>query len=76
MGLSHSHAAYVDALPREEDLDTPLWFDEEELDALKGSNLLGAVRDRRKIWREEWEDVVRVLADSPDMKPKVEDFTL
>jgi hypothetical protein len=50
---------YLDSLPRS--FSTPPYFDEKELDILKGTNLSFAWRDCIQIWKNEYEDVKRIL---------------
>lgn len=57
-----AHKVYVDSLPKDEDMRTPLYFSEAEMELLKGTNLFGATEDRRKSWKAEWEHVVSILA--------------
>lgn len=47
------HKTYLASLPPASNLSTPLYFTESELQLLSGSNLLGAVEDRRKEWSAE-----------------------
>ena len=58
--LTHSydnliHSPYLDTLPSPDKLRTGLHFTDDELDALKGTNLHGATIDRRRDWEVEWE---------------------
>ena len=50
---------YLDSLPRS--FSTPPYFDEKELDVLKGTNLSFAWRDCIQIWKNEYEDVKCIL---------------
>jgi hypothetical protein len=50
-------------LPSAEQLRTPLYFSEEELGLLEGTNLLGAVLDRRREWEEESVAIREVLKE-------------
>lgn len=52
-GLELLHGPYVDALPSEKDLRTPLYFNEEEMNFLRGTNVHGATVDRERDWRAE-----------------------
>ncbi|WVQ85339.1 hypothetical protein IAT38_007504 [Cryptococcus sp. DSM 104549] len=56
-----AHRTYLTSLPSTSDLTTPLYFTDSELRLLTGSNLLGAVEDRRKEWAAESEVVRSVL---------------
>ncbi|KAI0265056.1 hypothetical protein BC834DRAFT_843706 [Gloeopeniophorella convolvens] len=49
------HLPYINTLPSEDQLTTPLHFTEVELDSLKGTNLYGATKDRFRDWEIEWE---------------------
>ncbi|RXK36867.1 hypothetical protein M231_05841 [Tremella mesenterica] len=57
------HQIYVDALPPPETLTSPLHFSDAELDLLEGTNLLGAVRDRKNELMEEAEIVREALKE-------------
>jgi hypothetical protein len=57
------HADYIKSLPTAADLFTPLFFSPAELALLNGTNLLGAVQDRRKEWQAESAAVREVLAE-------------
>jgi hypothetical protein len=59
--VSLVHRYYVDTLPDETRLRTPLWFSEQELRLLQGTNLLGATLERKAVWQSEWESVATVL---------------
>ena len=45
------HSPYLDMLPSPDKLRMPLHFTDDELDALKGTNLHGATIDRRCNWQ-------------------------
>ena len=58
MGSSYDtliHSPYLNTLPPPIQLRTTLHFTNEELDALRGTNLYGATVDRRQVWEAEWE---------------------
>lgn len=55
------HKTYLASLPPASNLSTPLYFTESELQLLSGSNLLGAVEDRRKEWSAESEVLRSIL---------------
>ncbi|KAI9638021.1 uncharacterized protein MKK02DRAFT_36002 [Dioszegia hungarica] len=55
------HWPYINSLPPAPDLTTPLYFTEPELDLLRGTNLHGAVMDRKAEWKEEWAAMNAVL---------------
>jgi hypothetical protein len=61
------HSPYLDTLPSADKLRTPLHFTTAELDGLRGTNLHGAMLDRRRTWEAEWErcraDVSAVSAE-------------
>jgi hypothetical protein len=60
---------YIDALPKESELTTPLWFDESDLLWLKGTNLYSStisadrtlVEAKRASYKEAWETGISVL---------------
>lgn len=60
---------YIDALPKEKELSTPLWFEEADLKWLLGTNMhssadnqsKSAVEHRRQMWKDEWEKGVNAL---------------
>lgn len=58
------HRPYLHVLPHPSKLRTPLHFTEQELEALKGSNLYGATLDRVREWQTEWNqcrDAIRLV---------------
>ncbi|WVR05731.1 hypothetical protein IAU60_002756 [Kwoniella sp. DSM 27419] len=57
------HRTYLESLPKPADLTTPLYFSEPELELLSGTNLLGAVEDRKREWKAESDVVRAVLGD-------------
>jgi hypothetical protein len=62
------HHDYVATLPEESQLRTPLWFSEQEMRLLQGTNLYGATIDRRDEWHSEWLCVAaRLSALSPSI---------
>jgi len=53
---------YISCLPKEDQLGTPLYFSQEDLDWLRGTNIYAAVDQRRVMWEQEWKagcDVLR-----------------
>lgn len=69
---------YIDALPKEEDLTTPLWFDVSDLKWLLGTSMhsnpssstvelsspsKSAVEERRKAWHGEYEAGIELLKE-------------
>jgi hypothetical protein len=55
------HGTYIASLPPPTELTTPLFFSDAELACLAGTNLAGAVSDRRKEWMAESEAIRAVL---------------
>lgn len=62
---------YISALPKEEEMCTPLWFDEQDLKWLLGTTIYlsldpekSGVHMRRAMWMEQWEGGVKVLSDT------------
>lgn len=55
--------AYIQALPSPDQLNTPLFFNDEELALFQGTNMVGAIADRRQLWREEVESLDKVLRE-------------
>lgn len=53
-GVALLHHPYVQSLPAEEEMRTPLYFNDAERLYLEGTNLAGATRDRETLWRAEW----------------------
>jgi hypothetical protein len=52
---------YLESLP--EKFTTPAYFNEKELDILKGTNLFFACRDRIKAWKDEFNNVKKIVPD-------------
>lgn len=52
---------YIASLPKADDLTTPLYFSEEDMIWLQGTNLHSAARDRREMWHSEWESACSIL---------------
>lgn len=46
------HQPYIDTLPSE--LSTPLFWTDHEVNLLEGTNLYGAIQDRRTAWQDSW----------------------
>lgn len=57
------HGPYIASLPPASEMSTPLYFTDSELELLRGTNLYGAVLDRRREWKSEWEAMRAVLLD-------------
>lgn len=57
------HGPYAEALPLPEQLHTPLYFSDSELEVLRGTNLFAATHDRRSEWQKEWQQVTESLVD-------------
>lgn len=62
---------YISALPGENDMTTPWWFDNEDLMWLLGTNIhlsteveKSGVEMRRAMWKEHWETGVTVLKEA------------
>ncbi|KAK3072093.1 hypothetical protein LTS18_014710, partial [Coniosporium uncinatum] len=68
LGEKSKWAAYIDALPKEGEMGTPLWWRDEEMGWLKGTNLGGAVEGRRAAWREVWGKGVERLREVEEGK--------
>lgn len=56
-GLELEHWDYVESLPKENEMRTPAYFSEQEMDLLFGTNLWGAASNRVHGWQVEWEGV-------------------
>lgn len=56
-----AHWQYIQSLPTDTELRTPLYFNKSERELLKGTNLYGAVEDRRAEWKAESAAVREVL---------------
>ncbi|KAF2431708.1 SET domain-containing protein [Tothia fuscella] len=62
---------YISALPKEDALDTPLWFGPEDLKWLLGTTIHSSNIDpsksgvelRRGMWVDQWKDGIKVLQD-------------
>ncbi|TID14751.1 SET domain-containing protein [Venturia nashicola] len=62
-------APYIDSLPAESEMQTPLWFDEEDLKWLNGTTLRAHTTDpsksglemRRGMWKDQWQQGLEVL---------------
>ncbi|KAK9387273.1 hypothetical protein V1515DRAFT_602406 [Lipomyces mesembrius] len=59
LGRESPWAAYIKILPVE--FDTPLYYDHEEMEMLRGTNIFGEVELRRHAWIEEWKRGVMYL---------------
>jgi hypothetical protein len=65
---------YISALPKEDEMTTPLWFREEDLKWLLGTTIHTSGTDptksgvelRRGMWRHQWEKGVEVLKAAGD----------
>ncbi|KAG7449423.1 SET domain protein [Guyanagaster necrorhizus] len=57
-----AHGPYVNTLPSREKLRTGLHFTPLELEMFKGTNMHGAIVDREKEWRHEWETCRSVVS--------------
>ncbi|CAE6479913.1 unnamed protein product [Rhizoctonia solani] len=56
------HKPYIDMLPPSSQLCTTMYFSQEEMDLLKGSNLYQATLTRSQEWRTEWQTCVQGLS--------------
>lgn len=54
---------YLQSLPTEDELRTPLYYTEEERELFRGTNLFGATEDRIREWKEESEVVRTALKE-------------
>ncbi|PNS16561.1 Ribosomal lysine N-methyltransferase 4 [Sphaceloma murrayae] len=55
---------YLDILPTpEKGFNTPFWFDEEDLQWLKGTDLLNTFEALESAWRTYWRDDTKILND-------------
>jgi hypothetical protein len=52
---------YLESLPKK--VDTPAYFTEGELDVLKGTNLYFAWHDRINLWRDQFNNVQKIIAE-------------
>ena len=62
--------SYLRMLPQPggEGLDTPMWYGEEDLKWICGTNLEGARATRARQWREEYEEGVGILGRSDEKR--------
>ncbi|CAE6488882.1 unnamed protein product [Rhizoctonia solani] len=60
--LALKHKPYLDMLPPSSVLLTTMYFSQEEMDLLKGSNLYQATIARRQEWRAEWQTCIQGLS--------------
>lgn len=56
------HKPYLDMLPSSELLQTTMYFTQEELGLLKGSNLYQATMTRHQEWQVEWKACLEGLS--------------
>jgi len=56
-----SHRAYVNNLPSSETLLTPLYFNEDEKELFRHTNLYVAAQRQEALWKAEWEDICRTV---------------
>ena len=52
---------YIACLPRPESMTTPLWFTEEDMTFLTGTNLAPAARERKEEMHKQWEQAITVM---------------
>jgi hypothetical protein len=55
---------YIACLPEPEGMTSSVWFDDDDMQCLAGTNLAAATRSTLAILTEEWEHVVEVLGDA------------
>jgi len=68
-GAASFWAPYISSLPLESEMQTPLWFDEEDLKWLNGTTLRAHATDpsrsglemRRGMWKDHWQQGLEVL---------------
>ncbi|KAK9236249.1 hypothetical protein V1525DRAFT_407467 [Lipomyces kononenkoae] len=64
LGRQSPWSAYISLLPTQ--FDTPLYYDHEEMEMLRGTNIFGEVELRRQAWMEEWKRGVMYLPSQFD----------
>jgi hypothetical protein len=65
---------YISTLPKEDDMNTPLWFQEQDLKWLLGTTIHSSGTDpsksglemRRGMWRDQWQKGIDVLTEAGD----------
>jgi hypothetical protein len=65
---------YITSLPKEDDMNTPLWFQQDDLKWLLGTTIHSSGTDpsksglemRRAMWREQWQGGIDVLKEAGD----------
>ncbi|KAF2690194.1 SET domain-containing protein [Lentithecium fluviatile CBS 122367] len=55
---------YIACLPEPEAMTSSVWFDDDDMDCLVGTNLAAATRSTLALLTEEWEHAVEVLRDA------------
>lgn len=60
---SFNHLPYLNTLPSVSALRTPIHFNRQELELLRGTNLYGATLDRKEEWKIEWTEARQCIAD-------------
>jgi len=55
---------YIACLPEPEAMTASIWFDDDDMQCLAGTNLAAATRSTLAVLTEEWEHVVEVLRDA------------
>ncbi|KAG0152495.1 hypothetical protein CROQUDRAFT_70703 [Cronartium quercuum f. sp. fusiforme G11] len=58
LDLFSFHVPYVDSLPCDEDLMTPLYWNSSEMEKLRYTNLYQATLDRKRDWSVEFDDLM------------------
>ena len=55
---------YIACLPEPEAMTASIWFDDDDMDGLAGTNLAAATRSTLAVLTEEWEHAVEILRDA------------
>lgn len=65
---------YIACLPEPGTMNTPIWFTEEDMECLQGTNLLQATRARQQGLREQWAHAQNIMNEAGVTMPS--DFDL
>ncbi|KAF2707018.1 SET domain-containing protein [Pleomassaria siparia CBS 279.74] len=65
---------YISCLPTPKTMTTPIWFTDEDMECLKGTNLMQATKDRLQGLREQWVHAQAVMSESGVAMPSEFDF--
>ncbi|KAF2465421.1 SET domain-containing protein [Lindgomyces ingoldianus] len=61
----HSHwFPYIACLPSPAEMNTPVWFSEEDLKYLEGTNLVQATSEKHILWQNEWREALSTLKEA------------